>query len=572
MAGDGKIPPPEEPPLPAYALRLEGAGRHAEAEEAYAAFVAAHPGDARALKRAGVAALNAGRVAIAIRRFEQLAALDPESAEARCALGDAFIRAGRPADAIFHLERAVELDPRRADAHYRLGLAFERAGDRTNAIRSHERALALEPRHANAAASLGHVRNRRGDTARSREAFARALAFDPEHLAARTGLAFADAIDGDLDGARAALEAMASGRPDEGAFWSALGKVRAWAGALGPAEEAYRQAAACDPSDVDARVGVAVSLLGQGRYADGFLALENRPDGRFGETRRFARFPVWSGARLEGPLLVHCEGSLSDTIQFARFLPDLKARVPEVALVVDDYWTPLAPLLATVEGVDHLLEDPARADALRTLPAARAGIQSLPFHFGLTPANLPGRAKYLSAPRDRADVWRARIDAIRAPRVGLVWNTRGDLGALSRHKSVPPQALAPLLATPGVAFVSLQVGAMGDLTRFGDLAPRVVDFSSDIGDFGDTAAIVAALDLVISVDTSVAHVAGAMGKPVWLLDRYHTSWRWRLAAGRSPWYPSLRIFRQHRFLDWSHPILAVAAALRAFAAGRTLPP
>lgn len=553
-------------------MRLQRAGRYAEAEEAYAAYLAMHPSDANALANAGVVALKAGRVAIAVKRCEQLAALRPDDVEARTSLGHALTRAGRPINAIFHLGRAAQLAPRNAVAHHYLGVAFERAGDRSNAIRAFERALALDPGHADAAANLGIVLNRRGDTTGARRAFVRALAQDPGHLDARTGNAVADAIDGDLDGGRAALEAMAREQPQGAAFWDALGKVRAWSGALDAAGDAYRQAAAQDPGDTDACIGIATSLLGAGHYADGFRALEARPDGRHGDARRFPQLPVWSGAAIEGPLLVHCEGSLSDTIQFARFIPEARERVPELVLVADDYWAPLAPVLATMAGIDHLLKDTALVGALPTMPVARAAIQSLAHHLGTTSAELPARMPYLAAPADRVAVWQPRLAALPSPRVGIVWATRSDRGALARHKSVPPPELAPVLATPGVSFVSLQVGAMGNCAPFGVFAGRIADFSGEIRDFGDTAAIIGGLDLVIAVDTAVAHLAGAMGKPVWLLDRFHTSWRWRLAPGHSPWYPSLRIFRQHRFLDWSRVIAAVAAALAAFVADGSLPP
>jgi tetratricopeptide (TPR) repeat protein len=571
MATSDKDPPPGEPPSPARAIELERAGRYAEAEDAFTVYVAAHPNDARALAGAGNAAFNAGRIGIAVKRFEQLAALQPESAEARSALGFALIRAGKPVDAVFHLERAVRLDPRHAGAHHRLGVALERAGDRVNALRSFERALALDPANADAAASLGHAHNRRGETDAARAAFARALASDPRHVDARTGAAFADAVDGDLEGARAKLEAMAREQPQGAAFWLALGKLRAWSGALEPAEHAYREAAARDPADVDARFGIAAALLGRGRFAEGLRALEDRPGGRFGESPRFARLPVWSGAPQNAPLLVHCEGSLSDTIQFARFLPDVRARVSELVLLADGHWLPLAPLFAGAAGVDRVITDEAQLDTLRTPPRSRAGIQSLPFHLGLVHGLLPARVPYLSAPPERLATWRARLSGTAAKRVGLVWSARGDRAALSIHKSVPPQTLAPLFATPGIAFASLDAAAVGSHANLGALAAHVADFAQDIRDFGDTAAIIAALDLVIAVDSPAAHLAGAMNRPVWLLDRFHTSWRWRASDRHSAWYPSLVIFRQERFLDWRRPIADAAAALAAFAADGTLP-
>jgi ADP-heptose:LPS heptosyltransferase len=172
---------------------------------------------------------------------------------------------------------------------------------------------------------------------------------------------------------------------------------------------------------------------------------------------------------------------------------------------------------------------------------------------------------YLSVLPERAALWRSRLAAIGRPRVGLAWATyaRRDVAFLTRQKSIPLRELAPVLETPSVNFVSLQLGAAGDLSPIGNLAARVANFTPDIRDFGDTAAIMAELDLVISTDTSVAHVAGALGKPVWLVDRFNTCWRWRLSRDRSPWYPTMRIFRQERFGDWSAPLARVAAALQA---------
>jgi ADP-heptose:LPS heptosyltransferase len=148
--------------------------------------------------------------------------------------------------------------------------------------------------------------------------------------------------------------------------------------------------------------------------------------------------------------------------------------------------------------------------------------------------------------------------------VGLAWaaSVRRDVAYVTRLKSIPVGELAPLLSSPGIGFVSLQVGPANSLSALGAHAARVTDLTADIRDFGDTAAIISRLDLVISTDTSVAHVAGAMGKPTWLIDRFNTDWRWRLAEDRSPWYPTMRIFGQERFGDWTAPIDRVCAALQ----------
>src|SRR5262249_15198441 len=149
------------------------------------------------------------------------------------------------------------------------------------------------------------------------------------------------------------------------------------------------------------------------------------------------------------------------------------------------------------------------------------------------------------------------------PRIGVAWEglVRRDIAYILRQKTIPMELLAPVIVATRASFVSLQLGGADKLAQHGALAQRMLDVTSGIRDFGDTAAIIAELDLVISPDTSIAHVAGAMGKPVWMLDRYHTDWRWRLEGERSPWYPTMRIFRQQRFGQWREPIERLAVAL-----------
>jgi ADP-heptose:LPS heptosyltransferase len=256
-------------------------------------------------------------------------------------------------------------------------------------------------------------------------------------------------------------------------------------------------------------------------------------------------------------------------IQFARFVAQARSRSREIVLLVDGYWRSLAPLLGSLVGVDHLLTDAAAIGALARPPLARASVLSLAHLLGVTRASLPGPVPYLAAPRDRVAAWAPRLAGLPKPRVGLAWAAyaRGDYGYVTQHKSVPLAALAPLVAIDGASFVSLQLGAAGDRGPLGELASRVVDLTAGIADFGDTAAIIDELDLVITTDTSVAHVAGALGKPVWMLDRFNTCWRWRPDEHTSPWYPTMRIFRQQRFLDWSESIAATTAALHAFVRG-----
>ena len=550
-----------------HALELHKAGRLADADREYARYLATHPDDPVALNNAAAAAVQLGNAPLAVSHCEKLIALDPRNPRGHNNLGYALIQAGRPQEAARCLERAIELEPNFALAHNNLGIAYEELSRQAEAIAAFERALVLKPGYADAAANLGKIFNREGDTVRARAALNRALTAQPSHLGAHIGLALVHAVEGDLEGALTRLEGIAATSPRHTRFWETLGWVRNWAGDLPGSEAAYRQALAINPHDLQAYSGLTTSLLARGDFAQGWRMFNEFRDGALGTPSRFGDIAQWDGGLLDGALLIISEQGLGDVVQFARLVPEARLRVRRLIFLADDYWRTLAPVLATLRGIDDLCTDAAALARLAERPVARASMRSLPYLLGLRIEALPGPIPYLSALPERVALWRPRLAAIPRPRIGLAWSTlprhRGS-AYLTRQKTVPPALLEPVIATTRASFVSLQLGEAGKLAPESELAGRIVDLTSDIRDFGDTAAIISELDLVISTDTSVAHVAGAMGKPVWMLDRYNTDWRWRLAEDRSPWYPTMRIFRQQRFGDWQEPIARLVAALGQF--------
>ena len=574
MVTETVIPDPDRALLD-YALRMQRAGRLVEADDAFAKYLVSNQGDAQALRSAASNALQAGRAPLAVRRYEQLVAMAPDDAAARNDLGYALIEAARPVDAVFHLERALHRNPRFAPAHNNLGIALGRLGRFREGIAAFERAIAADARHTDAAANLGIALSRAGDAARARRAFALALSSDPQHVLARAGQAFNEGLAGDLDGALSVLEALAEPEPRLAALWRMLGMVRFWLSDLDGAEDAFRHAAQIDPNDQESRFGVASAILSRGDYPRGFRAFEERINGRFGPARRFPELLVWSGAPNEGRLVVFAEQGSANVIQFARFIPVARRRVREVVFVADGSYRSLVPLLASLPGVDHLIESPEQMASLPPMPAARISVLSLPHVLELVPGSLPGAMPYLAAPADRSGIWKGRITSLPRPRVGLAWGAstrRDEFNFRTRQKSIPLAQFAPLVAIPGISFFTLQQDAGGDRAALGALAERIVDLTFDVRDYGDLAAIIDGLDLVIGADNPVVHVAGAMGKPVWLLDRANGSWRWRLSADASPWYPTMRIFRQQRQFDWTSAIAAATAALAGVVAGeRALP-
>jgi Flp pilus assembly protein TadD len=333
---------------------------------------------------------------------------------------------------------------------------------------------------------------------------------------------------------------------------------------LGQFEEAvasFRRALKIRPNGADMHWNLSMPLLAQGQYAEGWREYEYRWNTGAMPTRGLAQ-PLWLGdAELSGKaILLHAEQGFGDTLQFVRYATLVAARGATVYLEVPPLLKSLAASCAGVAAVFAPGE---------TLPPFdyQCPLMSLPLACKTELATIPGTVPYLAASPAKIAYWQEKLGQKAALRVGLVWagDPRKHLAAgqgvraIDAQRSIHFDRLLPLMEIPGIEFISLQVG--DDARRQADGNPRLIDFTDELRDFEDTAALIANLDMAICVDTSVAHLVGAVGKPVWLLNRYNTCWRWLTGREDSPWYPSMRIFRQPSLGDWDSVIADVKQSL-----------
>lgn len=426
-----------------------------------------------------------------------------------------------------------------------------------------------------------------GDWAASADRFGRAAMQAPAIPSNAANQATALLRLGRLEQAAQVAEALTNAHPGHGAGWNALGGALHGLGRFAAAREALEQAVALSPDMVDARISLGAVAKDQGDlstaiahlraavaqapgHADAHwnLAVSLLTDGQWeagwreAEWRR--RHPRFSVPRIDGPewrgedpagktILVHAEQGRGDNIQFARLLPELAWRGAKVLLQCQPE---LVRLFHSVPGIDQVV---ARGQAVPAYDI-QVPMLTLPHRMGVTLDRVPGPARWLSGDPDAVAGWRERLGP--GLKAGLVW--AGQPGnPVDVRRSVTPDILAPLGRVQGVRFVGLQHGAA---SAQGAGAPfPILDLSAELTDFAATAAIVAALDLVIGVDTAVIHLAGALGRPVWLLNRYDTCWRWLRGRDDSPWYPTLRQFRQTEPGDWTGPVERAAKRLAAMA-------
>ncbi|HEY1411755.1 MAG TPA: tetratricopeptide repeat-containing glycosyltransferase family protein, partial [Rhodopila sp.] len=457
---------------------------------------------------------------------------------------------------------AIELAPARSQSWIALGSALQTLDQIDDAAAATCQAISLDPDSAPNHLQLGDIRHRQRDHAAAETCYRRAIQLAPALPEAHCHLSNALLALLRHAEAEACYRAAIRLQPMSAAHHSNLGTALSAQQNVQEALAAQRQALAIDPDFIDARYNHAITLLLAGELEPGWQYYEARWQLPWNPPRDIAQ-PRWNGEPLAGrTILLHAEQGLGDMLQMARYVPLVAARGGRVVLQVHP---PLVRLLQGLRGVQQVvpLEAPLPPFDLH------CPLFSLPLVFRTRLDTIPAEP-YLKADSTLAvpAACRALLAARTGLRVGLVWQGTAQIGAhVNRERSLALEQLAPLADIPSVALYSLQKdpdpASMDKAAALG-----ITDLMADVTDFADTAARVAALDLVISVDTSTAHLAAAMGKPVWLLSRFGGCWRWLTDRSDSPWYPTLRLYRQDASRDWTCVMAQVVRDLTHHAAGR----
>jgi tetratricopeptide (TPR) repeat protein len=474
---------------------------------------------AQAHQHLGEAQERAGDLQAAAKSYQRALALKPDSAELHCHLARALYQGGALQPAAEVYRRALVLDPKKYEIYNDLGLVLTDLGNFAAALEVFRRSLINNPRSAKTIAGLGRLFERKGDLISAAEAYRDAIKLDPKLPAAYVDLGF-----------------VLYGR-----------------GELAEAADCFARLRALQPDSAEATANLGLIHLLQGNLAVGWAEYESRWKVGVGDERKLLQ-RRWKGEALRGErILLYAEQGLGDTMQFVRYVPLVAERGGEVVLEVQPA---LQGLLGGTDGASRVIR---RGE---TLPEFtwQCPLMSLPLALGTELGTIPARVPYIVPDAARAEAWRERLQK-NTRRIGLAWAGNPE-HPRDRLRSISLGQLVPLPNVSGTTFYSLQFGAGSEQMK--QLPPdvRLIDLGDELKDFDNVAAIVANLDLVISIDSAVAHLAGALGKPVWILLNQGCDWRWFLEREDSPWYPTAKLFRQTTPGEWQVVVKRIEIALR----------
>ena len=491
----------------------------------------------------------------ASRRCREVLRQTPDDVRALCLLALVLAEQRRFDEALASARRAIDVAPGTARPHYALGQVWQAADRFPEAEASYRQAAQLDPRHARAHNNAGVCMQMLGRVDEAVSWYRKALEIDPELPQANQNYS-AFALDANAQ--RAAIAGYRRRIAEHPQDVAALVNLAKTCVDLEPDEAlaCLDRAITIDPDHAEAHFCRAQLLLQRGDYARGWREYEWRwrmP--RYSATlHRFSQ-PVWDGSPLGGAtLLIHGETGLGDMLQFVRYAPLVAERGGRVIL---ECQPALRSLLQHVEGVGSVV---TQGEPLPPF-SRHVPLIMLPGLFGTTLQNVPWRGPYIRAEAERVAAWRPLVEREGAAlKVGLVWGGNPANWADGR-RSVPVGALVPLLRASDAAFFSLQVGKASEAAASLPAELRPVDHTARLRDFADTAALMSLLDLVVAIDTSVAHLGGALGVPTWVLLAHATDWRYHLRRSDNPWYPSMRLFRQPSEGDWPGAVDELVARL-----------
>ena len=568
------------------AVRYHQGGNLAEAESIYRQVLQAEPRNVNALHFLGILANQAGRHDLGIPLIRQAIAINPSVPDFHANLslalfeqGNVFFGQRQIAQAAECYRQALTGNPHFVDAHNNLGNALKDLGRLAEAAACFRQALALDPRYANAHFNLGNVLFDQGQFSGAAESYRQALGLNPNDPNAHNNLGNALKEQGLLAEATECYRQALRLTTNQADFHVNLGNVLKDQGELIEAAESYRQALQLNPNLADAHSSLGITLVGQRRLAEAaesfqqalrlnpkhwFAALEplapaacykgiSRAWQDYG--MRWARpemlprsfpQPRWDGTPLAGKtILVYAEQGLGDTLQFARYLPMVKQRGGNV---IFDCQPALQGLFAGMNGINHLVREGEPIPPFDV----QVPLLSLPGIFQTTPTTIPAQVPYLEADPDLVLKWEAEIrraarrkaaGEVAALTIGIVWQGNSKMLG-DRLRSIPLKFFEPLARVPGVRLVSLQKGSGADQLRALQVIFPILDLGDGLNTFSDTAAVMKNLDLIVTSDTSVAHLAGALGVPVWTVLQFVPDWRWFLDRPDSQVSDHAALFRQ----------------------------
>ena len=520
------------------------------------------PNHIKALNLLGIISLQLGEYHVAMTHLKKAIRLNPRNAEAYYHLGVTFHDTGQLDEAITYYRKALRINPAFIPACYNLGVALQNKGYLDEALRYYQKALELNPNFAEVYNNLGTVLKDKGHLDEALLHYQKACELNPNISSVYNNLGVVYQYNGHLDEAAAYYQKALDLNPELFDVLNNLGLVWREKGEIDKAITFFQKSLQINPTYADAHWNLSYAYLLTGNFREGWKEYEWRlkTDEFISRQRNFPQ-PLWDGTMETGRTILLCaEQGYGDAIQFIRYAPLVSARGLQVIVECQNE---LALFLRNTEGISQVFIEG------ESLPGfdVYCPLLSLPFIFDTTPETIPVTIPYVSADLTLIKKWEAKIQSENSRiKIGLVWSGNPKY-TKDRNRSFSLGLFSPFAEFTDVAFYSLQKGEAATQAKNPLEGIKLIDFTEDIHDFSDTAAFIENLDLIISVDTAVAHLAGALGKPVWTLLPFVPDWRWMLNREDSPWYPTMRLFRQPSPGDWESVIARLAQELTALKRG-----